>query len=104
MVRTKDINPGNIGYVEIPFFPPFLLTLGNLQHIDNGVRDQLEHYNSKHSSSTMVNLYQEYSTPIQSVNRIVTKREHPEPLRPFLPEIDAFARHNHHHVLHPILR
>jgi len=52
-------------------------------HIDNGVRDQLEHYN---------------------INRIVTKREHPEPLRPFLPEIDAFARHNHYHVLHPILR
>lgn len=53
----------------------------------------------------MVNLYQEHllnSNP--SVNRIVTKREHPEPLRPFLPEIDAFARYNHEHVLHPILR
>ena len=44
------------------------------------------------------------STSIQSVNRIVTKHEHPEPLRPFLPEIDAFARHNHQHVLHSILR
>lgn len=52
-------------------------------HIDNGVRDQLEHYN---------------------INRDVTKRRHPEPLRPFLPEIGAFARHNHDDVLHPILR
>ncbi|KAF5325273.1 hypothetical protein D9619_009987 [Psilocybe cf. subviscida] len=52
-------------------------------HIDNGVRDQLEHYN---------------------VNRDITKREHPEILRPFLPEIKAFARHNHEEVLHPILR
>jgi len=52
-------------------------------HIDNGVRDQLEHYN---------------------VNKKVTERQHPEPLRPFLPEIAAFALHNHVHVLHPILR
>ncbi|KAF8177668.1 Clavaminate synthase-like protein [Pholiota molesta] len=52
-------------------------------HIANGVRDQLEHYN---------------------INRDVTKRQHPEVLRPFLPEIEAFARHNHEEVLHPILR
>jgi len=52
-------------------------------HIDNGVRDQLEHYN---------------------LHRDVTKREHPEILRTFLPEIQAFARHNHCQVLHPILR
>ncbi|KAF8153283.1 Clavaminate synthase-like protein [Crassisporium funariophilum] len=52
-------------------------------HIDNGVRDQLEHYN---------------------INRDVTKREHPLPLRPFLPELEAFARHNHENVLHPVLR
>ncbi|KIM41223.1 hypothetical protein M413DRAFT_27616 [Hebeloma cylindrosporum] len=52
-------------------------------HIDGGVRDQLEHYN---------------------VNRDVRKRQHPEPLRPFLPEIEAFARHNHENILHPILR
>lgn len=42
--------------------------------------------------------------PSHSVNRIVTKRQHPEPLRSFLPEIEAFARYNHEHVLHPILR
>ena len=29
---------------------------------------------------------------------------HPQALRPFLPEVDAFAQHNHFNVLHPILR
>ncbi|CAA7263310.1 unnamed protein product [Cyclocybe aegerita] len=52
-------------------------------YIDGGVRDQLEHYN---------------------INRDITKREHPKPLRPFLPEIAEFARYNHEKVLHPILR
>ncbi|KAG6872988.1 hypothetical protein C0995_004364, partial [Termitomyces sp. Mi166 len=52
-------------------------------HIDGGVHDQLEHYN---------------------INRDITKRGHPQPLRPFLPEISQFARHNHTNVLHPILR
>ncbi|KAF9460593.1 hypothetical protein BDZ94DRAFT_1222828 [Collybia nuda] len=52
-------------------------------HIDAGVRDQLEHYNIHHD---------------------VTKREHPEILRPFMPEIDAFSRHNHFNVMFPILR
>ncbi|KAJ7118451.1 Clavaminate synthase-like protein [Mycena crocata] len=52
-------------------------------HIDNGVHDQLEHYN---------------------INRDVTKRQHPEPLRPFLDEIEAFARHTHFNVLYPVLR
>ncbi|KAF9230440.1 hypothetical protein BU15DRAFT_69194, partial [Melanogaster broomeanus] len=51
-------------------------------HIDNGVRDQIEHYN---------------------INRDVTKRDHPEAVRPFLPEIREFARFNHLNVLHPIL-
>ncbi|KAJ7672421.1 hypothetical protein DFH06DRAFT_1319843 [Mycena polygramma] len=52
-------------------------------HIDNGVHDQLEHYN---------------------LNRDVTKRQHPDAVRPFLPEIEAFARHSHFNVLHPVLR
>ncbi|KIJ63602.1 hypothetical protein HYDPIDRAFT_29394 [Hydnomerulius pinastri MD-312] len=52
-------------------------------HIDAGVRDQLEHYN---------------------INRDVTKRGHPEAVRPFLPEIKEFGRFNHFNVLHPILR
>ncbi|KAJ6625125.1 Clavaminate synthase-like protein [Mycena sp. CBHHK59/15] len=52
-------------------------------HIDNGVHDQLEHYN---------------------INRDITKRQHPKAVRPFLGEIEAFARHTHFNVLHPILR
>ncbi|RDB17173.1 hypothetical protein Hypma_001822 [Hypsizygus marmoreus] len=52
-------------------------------HIAGGVHDQVEHYN---------------------INRDVTKRGHPQVLRPFLPEVAAFAKHNHLNVLHPILR
>ncbi|KAJ7111492.1 Clavaminate synthase-like protein [Mycena epipterygia] len=52
-------------------------------HIENGVHDQLETYN---------------------INRDVTKRQHPEAVRPFLGEIEAFAQHTHFNVLHPILR
>ncbi|KAK0438211.1 Clavaminate synthase-like protein [Armillaria borealis] len=52
-------------------------------HIDNGVKDQIEHYN---------------------IHRDVTVRQHPEGLRPYLEEIEAFMRHNHFNVLHPILR
>ncbi|KAI0800148.1 hypothetical protein C8Q74DRAFT_394695 [Fomes fomentarius] len=50
---------------------------------ENGIKDQVELY---------------------SVNMDVARREHPTALRPFLPEIDAFARHNHFNILHPILR
>ncbi|KAF7367766.1 Clavaminate synthase-like protein [Mycena sanguinolenta] len=52
-------------------------------NIQDGVQDQIEHYN---------------------INRNVRKREHPQALRPYLREIEAFARHNHFNVLHPILR
>jgi hypothetical protein len=38
------------------------------------------------------------------VNRDVNMKQHPQALRPFLPEIDEFAKHNHFNVLHPILR
>ncbi|KAJ7046188.1 hypothetical protein C8F04DRAFT_939332 [Mycena alexandri] len=51
--------------------------------IEDGVKDQIEHYN---------------------INRHVRKRQHPEVLRPFLQEIEAFAHHNHFNVLYPILR
>ncbi|KAJ6568972.1 hypothetical protein B0H19DRAFT_938008 [Mycena capillaripes] len=51
--------------------------------IEDGVQDQIEHYN---------------------INRIVRNREHPEALRPYLQEIEAFAHHNHFNILHPILR
>ncbi|KAF7797980.1 hypothetical protein EIP86_009187 [Pleurotus ostreatoroseus] len=52
-------------------------------HIDGGVQDQVETYN---------------------INRDVSKKEHPEVLRPFLPEISEFAQHNHFNVLHVVLR
>ncbi|KIK68323.1 hypothetical protein GYMLUDRAFT_256067 [Collybiopsis luxurians FD-317 M1] len=52
-------------------------------HINDGVRDQLEIYALDHD---------------------VHKGNHPEALRPFLPELDHFARHSHINVLYPILR
>ncbi|KAI0752451.1 Clavaminate synthase-like protein [Daedaleopsis nitida] len=51
--------------------------------IDNGVRDQIEHYN---------------------LHRPIFQQQHPEALRPFLSEIRAFVEHNHYNVLHPVLR
>ncbi|KAI0672039.1 Clavaminate synthase-like protein [Trametes maxima] len=58
--------------------------LRNYWHIDNGVHDQLEHYNLHRS--------------------IYEQQQHPKALSPVLPEIRAFAEHNHYNVLHPILR
>ncbi|KAG6888303.1 hypothetical protein C0995_009302 [Termitomyces sp. Mi166 len=52
-------------------------------HIDAGIRDQIEHYNF-HTN--------------------VNAKEHPVALRPFLQEIDAFARYNHFNILLPLLR
>ncbi|KZT64233.1 Clavaminate synthase-like protein [Daedalea quercina L-15889] len=52
-------------------------------HIDAGVRDQIEQYN---------------------IHRDVTKKQHPEALRPFLPEISDFAKFCHFKILHPVLR
>ncbi|KAJ7746006.1 hypothetical protein B0H16DRAFT_1422001 [Mycena metata] len=52
-------------------------------NIEDGVQDQIEHYN---------------------INRHVGKRAHPQALRPYLAEIEVFARHNHFNVLYPILR
>ncbi|KAJ7691339.1 hypothetical protein B0H17DRAFT_1159825 [Mycena rosella] len=51
--------------------------------IEDGVQDQIEHYN---------------------INRNIRSRQHPEALRPYLQELEAFARHNHFNVLYPILR
>ncbi|RPD60588.1 Clavaminate synthase-like protein [Lentinus tigrinus ALCF2SS1-7] len=53
-------------------------------HIDNGVRDQIEHFNMHHG--------------------IYDRQEYPKALRPFLPEIRAWSEHNHYNILHPILR
>ncbi|ESK88672.1 hypothetical protein Moror_3075 [Moniliophthora roreri MCA 2997] len=52
-------------------------------HIEGGVRDQLEQYNT---------------------NKNITRQTHPNAIRPFLPEIDAFAKHSHFNVVLPILR
>lgn len=38
------------------------------------------------------------------VNRDVHKKEHPEAIRPVLPEIHELAKHSHLNVLHSILR
>ncbi|KAF9259643.1 Clavaminate synthase-like protein [Marasmius fiardii PR-910] len=51
--------------------------------LEGGVRDQIEMY---------------------SINKDVTRRPHPDALQPFMPEIDAFARHNYSDVVHPMLR
>ncbi|KAG9313775.1 hypothetical protein JVU11DRAFT_6135 [Chiua virens] len=72
-------------------------------HIKNGVRDQLEHYNSKKHQSFCLALQVRLLINL-SVYRDVTKRTHPEAVRPFLPEIKEFAKFNHFNVVHPILR
>ncbi|KAI0767727.1 Clavaminate synthase-like protein [Fomes fomentarius] len=67
--------------------------LRNYWHIDNGVHDQLEHYNCKFQFLSM------------SMHRSVTEhQQHPRALQPLLPELRAFAEHSHFDVLHPILR
>ncbi|KAI0733309.1 hypothetical protein C8Q72DRAFT_633485 [Fomitopsis betulina] len=57
--------------------------LRELWIIDGGVRDQIEHYN---------------------VNHDITRKQHPQAMRPLLPEVEAFAKFNHLQVLHPLLR
>ncbi|CCM03603.1 uncharacterized protein FIBRA_05741 [Fibroporia radiculosa] len=68
-------------------------------HIDAGVHDQVEHYNSKsvYFRIEPIGLY-------SLVNRDVKKKQHPESLRPLLPEIEAFAKFNHIEILHTLLR
>ncbi|KAJ3852114.1 Clavaminate synthase-like protein [Lentinula lateritia] len=51
--------------------------------IEQGVTDQIEHYN---------------------INHDVRNRVHPGALRPHLDEIEKFSRHNHTHILFTILR
>ncbi|KDQ53494.1 hypothetical protein JAAARDRAFT_61208 [Jaapia argillacea MUCL 33604] len=52
-------------------------------HLEGGVLDQVEHY---------------------STNFDIFHKQHPKPLQPFLPELEAFAKHNQFNVLHPMLR
>ncbi|KAI0341627.1 Clavaminate synthase-like protein [Trametopsis cervina] len=51
-------------------------------HVNGGVRDQIENY---------------------AIHRDVYKKQHPPVLRPFLPELSEFTKHNHN-VLHTVLR
>lgn len=39
-----------------------------------------------------------------TVNKNVAKKEHPEALRPFVPEISEFIKYNHFNILFPLLR
>ncbi|KAI0819373.1 Clavaminate synthase-like protein [Trametes gibbosa] len=55
-----------------------------LWEIDNGVRDQIETYNTHRSVTEM--------------------QSHPKALQPFLPELRAFAEYNHHKIMFPILQ
>ncbi|EIW77844.1 Clavaminate synthase-like protein [Coniophora puteana RWD-64-598 SS2] len=50
---------------------------------DNDVRDQIDAY---------------------AINKNVYRRPQPQALRPFLPEIEDFAKHNHLNIVHPLLR
>ncbi|KAI0752492.1 Clavaminate synthase-like protein [Daedaleopsis nitida] len=54
--------------------------LRQLWAIENGVLDQIEHY------------------------QFFEQEKHPEALQPYIPEICSFAEHNHYNVLVPILR
>jgi len=53
-------------------------------HIAGGVRDQIEQYNMNF--------------------REIRDGDHPEPLRPFLPEVDDFAKQIHSDIINPLLR
>ncbi|KAI5827872.1 Clavaminate synthase-like protein [Schizophyllum commune Tattone D] len=52
-------------------------------NLASGVRDQIEHYN---------------------INHRVNRAAHPTALRPYMNEVDDFARHCHFNILYPILR
>ncbi|KAF7797973.1 hypothetical protein EIP86_009180 [Pleurotus ostreatoroseus] len=71
-------------------------------HIDGGVLDQNETFASKYSPRS-VEVWANHVYQL-TVNRNVSKQDHPEALRPLLPEITRFAQYNHFNVLHIILR
>ncbi|KAH7928363.1 Clavaminate synthase-like protein [Leucogyrophana mollusca] len=39
-----------------------------------------------------------------NINRHISNVSHPQALRPFIPEVDAFIRHNHFNILEPLLK
>ncbi|KAK7043181.1 hypothetical protein VNI00_008535 [Paramarasmius palmivorus] len=69
--------------------------------IEQGVADQIEHYNSE---LELARICVQLMNLLYQVNRSVRKREHPTVLKPHLDEIQAFAEHNHNHILFNILR
>ena len=71
------------------------------QHIDNGVRDQIDHY----ASTSPPTIHRDFLlTSTSPVIRPAFEQQHPKGLTPFLPEIRVFMAHNHFNVLHPDLR
>ena len=59
---------------------------------------------SKITIVSIVGRHARYHGFMELVNKQVHNKEHPEALRPLMPEIEAFAKHNHFNVLHPVLR
>ncbi|KAG6856577.1 hypothetical protein H0H87_002965 [Tephrocybe sp. NHM501043] len=91
MFEIADIPFSQVTQEEKDRYPGEMKVTGNYRgykprgfwHIESGVRDSIETYN---------------------LHRNVTQKKHPEALRPFLPEISDFIRHNHFNILHPLLR
>ncbi|KAF4602959.1 hypothetical protein EYR38_003363 [Pleurotus pulmonarius] len=71
--------------------------------IDPGVRDEIENYAGQ--SLDVAYLRDDHSSAgSHTVHRNVTAQDHPAILRPFLPELAAFTRHNHDNILQTVLR
>lgn len=81
------------------------------QHIDNGVRDRMEQYNcasiprcpAAHSVICR-DIFITNGAWVLVVNRNVHYKEHPQAIRPLLPEIQEFVRFNHEEVVHELER
>jgi hypothetical protein len=69
------------------------------QHIANGVKDKIEHYNCELSTKGAWNLH---VFNLSLVPRDTSRREHPGVLRPFLPEIQRIVEFTHREVLNEV--
>ncbi|PIL28629.1 hypothetical protein GSI_08671 [Ganoderma sinense ZZ0214-1] len=91
MTDIADVPFSSVPAGEQAQFASRTKELGELQgykprgswHLDNGVRDQIQHYMVVHP---------------------VFEQQHPKALHPFLPEIHAFMEHNQFNIIYPILR
>lgn len=74
-----------------------VLTFG--QHIANGVKDRIEHYNCETTpfESTFTKTHRNILVP-----RNVSRRNHPNVLRPFLPEVQKIIEFTHREVLNEV--